>query len=122
MKNLTGIITAVLIILFFGFLVMQNCDCCKSTCSKEKTACSKEKAETETAQTIDAADSTDAVDSTEEAVTCADDCQKACCLGCKATEGDVVCLADHSCCADHDADAGETDNAEKDDDSGNVSE
>ena len=98
---------------------MQNCDCCKSTCSKEKTTCSKEKAEPETAQKIDTAV---AADATEEVFTCTDDCQKACCLGCKATEGDVVCLADHSCCADHDADAGETDNAEKDDDSGNVSE
>ena len=38
---------------------------------------------------------------TEEVVTCADDCQKACCLGCHATEGDAVCLADHSCCAAH---------------------
>ena len=42
--------------------------------------------------------------STEEAtptevVACANDCAKACCLGCKATEGDAKCLADHSCCA-----------------------
>ena len=57
MKNLTGIITAVLIVLFFGFLVMQNCDCCKSTCSKEK-------AEPQTAQTIDAADSTKVITDT----------------------------------------------------------
>jgi len=40
-------------------------------------------------------------DSVEEVVACADDCQKACCLGCHATEGDAVCLADHSCCAHH---------------------
>ena len=40
-------------------------------------------------------------DSVEEVVACADDCQKACCLGCKATAGDAVCLADHSCCAAH---------------------
>ena len=40
-----------------------------------------------------------ATDSVEEVVACADDCQKACCLGCKATVGDAVCLADHSCCA-----------------------
>ena len=33
------------------------------------------------------------------AIACADDCPKACCLGCKATEGEVACLADHSCCA-----------------------
>ena len=32
---------------------------------------------------------------------CADDCVKACCKGCHATEGDKVCLADHSCCAHH---------------------
>ena len=52
-----------------------------------------------------------ATDSAEEVVACADDCQKACCLGCKATEGDAVCLADHSCCADHgdDAEAAEGD-------------
>ena len=39
----------------------------------------------------------------EEVVACADDCQKACCLGCKATEGekscDLLALGDHSCCA-----------------------
>ena len=28
----------------------------------------------------------------EEVVACADDCQKACCLGCKATEGDAKCI------------------------------
>ena len=44
-------------------------------------------------------------DSVEEVVVCADDCQKACCLGCHATEGEAVCLADHSCCADHGDDA-----------------
>ena len=42
-----------------------------------------------------------ATDAVEEVVACADDCQKACCLGCKATVGDAVCLADHSCCAAH---------------------
>ena len=40
---------------------------------------------------------------TEEVVACADDCQKACCLGCKATEGEASCsllaAGDHSCCA-----------------------
>jgi len=46
-----------------------------------------------------------ATDTVEEVVACADDCQKACCLGCKATEGNAVCLADHSCCADHGDDA-----------------
>jgi hypothetical protein len=45
-----------------------------------------------------------ATDAVEE-VACADDCQKACCLGCKATVGDKVCLANHTCCTvDHDAD------------------
>ena len=37
-----------------------------------------------------------------EAVLCADGCQKACCVGCKATDGDKKCiiLADGSmpCC------------------------
>ena len=44
----------------------------------------------------------EATDSVEEVVACADDCQKACCLGCKATEGEKKCivLADGSmpCC------------------------
>jgi len=38
------------------------------------------------------------------AIACADDCPKACCLGCKATEGEAKCivLADGSmpCCAE----------------------
>ena len=42
-----------------------------------------------------------ATDTVEEVVACADDCQKACCLGCQATEGEAACLADHSCCAAH---------------------
>ena len=42
-----------------------------------------------------------ATDAIEEVVACADDCQKACCLGCQATEGEAACLADHSCCAAH---------------------
>jgi len=33
-----------------------------------------------------------ATDSVEEVAACADDCQKACCLGCKATEGDAKCI------------------------------
>ncbi len=41
-------------------------------------------------------------DSVEEVVACADDCQKACCLGCKATVGekscDLLASGDHSCC------------------------
>ena len=28
----------------------------------------------------------------EVIVICTDDCQKACCLGCKATEGDAKCI------------------------------
>jgi len=47
----------------------------------------------------------------EEVVACADDCQKACCLGCKATEGEASChlLAadDHSCCVKEEADTAE---------------
>ena len=44
-----------------------------------------------------------------EVVACAADCQKACCLGCKATEGEKRCivLKDGSmpcCTVDHDAD------------------
>ena len=38
----------------------------------------------------------------EEVVACTDDCQKACCLGCKATEGDAKCIVledgSMSCC------------------------
>jgi len=37
MKNLTGIITVVLIVLALGFLVIQNCECCETKCSIEKT-------------------------------------------------------------------------------------
>ncbi len=44
-----------------------------------------------------------ATDSVEKVVACADDCQKACCLGCKATVGekscDLLASGDHSCCA-----------------------
>jgi len=49
---------------------------------------------------------------TEEVVACADDCQKACCLGCKATEGekscDLLASGDHSCCAPAEETAEET--------------
>ena len=45
-----------------------------------------------------------ATDTVEEVVVCADDCKKACCLGCHATEGEAVCLDDHSCCASHEED------------------
>jgi len=37
MKNLTEIITAFLIMLFLGFLVMQNCECCKTKYATEET-------------------------------------------------------------------------------------
>jgi len=46
-------------------------------------------------------------DPVKEVSQCADDCQKACCLGCQATEGEAACLADHSCCAAHKAEAAE---------------
>jgi len=36
--------------------------------------------------------------SVDEVVECSDNCVKACCLGCRATEGKLLCLADHSCC------------------------
>ena len=58
----------------------------------------------QTAYTTGAGDTT-ATDVVEEVVACADDCQKACCLGCQATEGKTACLADHSCCAAHKAEA-----------------
>ena len=51
-------------------------------------------------------------DSAEEVAVCADDCQKSCCLGCKATVGDDVCLADHSCCAEHAEEAEATEGEE----------
>ena len=72
MKNLTGIITAVLIILFFGFLVMQNCDCCKSISSKEEVTCSKEKSESETAQTIDTPNAPKTIEEVESETTISD--------------------------------------------------
>ena len=46
-----------------------------------------------------------------EVVECTDDCQKSCCLGCKATEDHATCLADHSCCAAHEDEATEGDEA-----------
>ena len=39
-----------------------------------------------------ATEETTAVEISNEVPTCADDCQKACCLGCKATEGDAKCI------------------------------
>jgi len=48
-----------------------------------------------------------ATDLVEEVVACADDCAKACCLGCKATEGKADCellaTKDHSCCTPEEA-------------------
>ena len=38
MKDLTGIITGVLILLFLGFLVIQNCECCKTKCATEEVS------------------------------------------------------------------------------------
>jgi hypothetical protein len=35
---------------------------------------------------------TTTVEVSNEVSTCADDCAKACCLGCKATEGDAKCI------------------------------
>ena len=61
MKNLTGIITTVLIILFLGFLVIQKCGCCKSKYSIEKVETKK-------------------TPTPEEGAVCADNCRKACCL------------------------------------------
>lgn len=34
----------------------------------------------------------------DEAIESSDNCLKACCLGCKAIEGELFCLANHSCC------------------------
>jgi len=51
----------------------------------------------------------------EEVVACTDDCAKACCLGCKATEGDALCLADHSCCAVEGESAGDDHNHDAED-------
>ena len=75
MKNILNAITAILIILFFGWLTLDNC------CSKEKPCvkdCTKECCD----------------------IQCGENCTKACCLGCKSTEGDAKCLEDGSCCAD----------------------
>jgi len=50
-------------------------------------------------------------DSVEEVVACADDCQKACCLGCKATVGEKKCKVaedgSHPCCTKVEAAEGE---------------
>ena len=34
----------------------------------------------------------------DEAIECSDNCLKACCLSCRATEGELFYLAGHSCC------------------------
>jgi hypothetical protein len=53
----------------------------------------------------------EAAPAAEEVVACADDCLKACCLGCKAKEGDKKCivLEDGSmpCCIEKTEDAEE---------------
>ena len=43
--------------------------------------------------------SEEASTSETEVAACGDECAKACCLGCKATDGEAACNADHSCCA-----------------------
>lgn len=45
-------------------------------------------------------------------VECSADCAKACCLGCKATEGESSCKEDHSCCAPSDDNEKEVEAAE----------
>ena len=72
MKDMEKIITGILIIAFFGWLIMDNC------CSDGKS-CAGDLAESEETQ-------------------CGEDCAKACCLGCKATDGDAKCKEGHSCC------------------------
>ncbi len=57
-----------------------------TACGGGETA-TEEAVETTTEETVEAAN-----DSVEVVVACADDCQKACCLGCKATEGDATCI------------------------------
>ena len=58
------------VILFAFALTLTSCDC------GSEEACSSE----------------------TEVAACADECAKACCLGCKATDGEAACNADHSCC------------------------
>ena len=72
MKDMEKIITGILIIAFFGWLIMDNC------CSDGKSGDLAESEETQ----------------------CGADCAKACCLGCHATEGEVACLENHSCCVE----------------------
>lgn len=76
-----------------------------TACGGGETA-TEETVETTTVETVEAAN-----DSVEVVVACADDCKKACCLGCKATEGDATCivLEDGSmpCCIEKTEDAEE---------------
>ena len=76
MKDMEKIITGILIIAFFGWLIMDNCCTEKEGCVAD---CTKE-----------------CCDDSE----CGADCAKACCLGCKATDGDAKCKKDHSCCVE----------------------
>ena len=61
MKNLTGIITGVLIVIALGFLVIQNCECCETKCAAEETE------EVTTEETVVDADTTEEIanDSTD---------------------------------------------------------
>ena len=71
-----------------------------TACGGGETA-TEESVETTTEEVVETVEA--ANDSVEVVVACADDCQKACCLGCKATEGEASCsllaAGDHSCCA-----------------------
>jgi len=121
MGNLEKLLTWGLAILFLGYLFVANINCDQSALPNVEVTISN-----------DAADSTEGT--TSNGHTCLADCQKACCLGCKATEGTATCLPYHSCCADdHEADAEEVEadstaaeevEAEEaeEDDSGNASE
>lgn len=90
MKDMEKIITGILIIVCLSLLGWTNC-CKATTCSEDcvKVCC-------------------------EANQECGGDCAKACCLGCHATEGDVKCLDDHSCCVveteDEDKDTTVTEN------------
>ena len=66
MKNLSGIITAIIIIVFLGFLAMHNCDGLNSTCSAEDV-------NTEASATAEAGD--------QAAKECCDGADADCCQG-----------------------------------------
>jgi len=99
MKKLTTILGAIL----FALVMMTSCGNSPKN-SDKPTSSDTTSASSDTSgnNSVDTSGN-NSVDTLVNVVACADDCQKGCCLGCKATEGEASCsllaAGDHSCCA-----------------------